>query len=153
MELTSVLSFAIQPLDEQDETLSIVPVLNGIPLTRMIVDFERSHGFEPAGDYGGLVPTWFNYGPLDVYFLGEANRENFERAGYYLLGCSCGEVGCWPLTARISKTPSQVIWEHFSQPFRQERDYSSFGPFGFDLDQYTRAVAELASKFPASAGR
>jgi hypothetical protein len=82
MESILVLSFAIQPLDDHDETLSIVPVLDDIPLTRMIVDFERSHGFEPAGGYAGLVPTAFNYGPLDVYFMGETDRENFERAGY-----------------------------------------------------------------------
>jgi hypothetical protein len=60
MESILVLSFAIQPLDDHDETLSIVPVLDDIPLTRMIVDFERSHGFEPAGGYAGLVPTAFN---------------------------------------------------------------------------------------------
>jgi hypothetical protein len=116
-------------------------------------DFERSYGFEPAGGCAGLVPTAFNCGPLDVYFMGETDRENFERAGYNLLGCSCGEVGCWPLTARISRTPNHVVWDRFSQPFRKKRDYSSFGPFRFNLDQYTRAIPELASKFPASAGR
>src|ERR1700751_5540024 len=90
----------------------------------------------------GFVPTAFNFGRLDVYFIGETNWEYFEKAGYYLLGCSCGEVDCWPLTARISKTQSQVVWDRFRQPHRLNRDYSSFGPFKFDLHQYRHAIVE-----------
>lgn len=142
------ISFAIQPLGEGDETPSIVPVVNGVHLTRLIEDFERARGFEPAGGYAGLVPTTFNYGPLDVYFLGQTEKEYFEIAGYFLLGCSCGEVGCWPLNARISRLENRIVWDLFRQPHRQDRDYSTFGPFSFEFDQYRCAVEELASRFP-----
>jgi len=150
MNLITTLSFAILPLGDGDETPSIVPVLDGIQLTAMIEDFERSHGYEPLGGYAGLVPTAYKYGPLDLYFMGETNKENYDKTGYYLLGCSCGEVGCWPLTARISRIDNQVVWDQFCQPHRPTRDYSSFGPFTFDLNQYHRVVTELALKFPAN---
>jgi hypothetical protein len=75
-----LIALVIQPLGDGDKASSIVPVLNGVHLTRLIEDFERSHGFEPVGGYVGLVPTAFNYGRLDVYFMGETDRENFEKA-------------------------------------------------------------------------
>jgi hypothetical protein len=62
----------------------------------------------------------------------------------YLLGCQCGEVGCWPLTTRVTVNNNRVLWDSFRQPHR-ERDYSRFGPFVFDLDQYRNAVALLAT--------
>lgn len=144
-----LLSFAIQPLCKGDETPSIVPVVNGIHLTRLVEDFERAADFEPIGGYAGLVPTAFNFGPLDVYFLGQTHEQLFELGGYFLLGCSCGEVGCWPLNARITQLDDQIIWDQFRQPHRRERDYSSFGPFRFERDRYQQSVIELASSFPS----
>ena len=38
-----------------------------------------------------------------------------------LLGCDCGEVGCWPLEVRIVRSDSLVTWCGFTQPFRQNR--------------------------------
>jgi Serine-pyruvate aminotransferase/archaeal aspartate aminotransferase len=150
MNRISVLSFDIHPIEERDSPLSVIPVVDGIPLTRIAEDFERERGFEPAGGYGGLLPDVFRYGPLDAYFLGQTDQENFDRGDYYLLGCSCGEVGCWPLTARISRTATSFIWDKFRQPFRPERDYSNFGPLTFELNQYLVTVKELALKFPSS---
>jgi hypothetical protein len=31
-----------------------------------------------------------------------------------LLGCDCGEVGCWPLEARIIADAETVIWTGFA---------------------------------------
>jgi hypothetical protein len=146
----STLSFVIEPLEEGDPALSIVPTVNGIRLTQLIEDFERSHNYEPTGGYAGLVPDHFKFGPLERYFMAESPKDPIEKFGHYLLGCSCGEVGCWPLTARIVVDVNQVIWEGFSQPFRPDRDYSSFGPFVFSLEQYCRTVLELALAFPAT---
>jgi hypothetical protein len=67
----------------------------------------------------------------------------------YLLACQCGEVGCWPLTARISTSSELVIWDSFQQSHRRERDYSSFGPFIFEAYQYRKAVALLCAEFSA----
>lgn len=147
METSVTLSSAIEPLKYHPEELSLAPVLSGTPLTELALSFEREHAFEPAGGYGGLVPNWFSYGPLDRYFLGESDDEYFAK-GCYLLGCGdCGEVGCWPLRGRIGRKGNIVIWDSFSQPHRLLRDYSDFGPFLFDLELYRTAVLDAAAHF------
>jgi hypothetical protein len=62
-----------------------------------------------------------------------------------LLGCDCGEVGCWPLEAQVLVDDDLVIWRGFAQPYRPRRDYGSFGPFVFRRNQYDRAVREVAA--------
>ncbi len=147
METRATLSFAIEPLKYHSEVLSLTPVLNGVPLSQLAFLFEREQGFEPAGGYGGIVPNWFSYGPLEPYFLGESGDDYFAK-GSYLLGCGdCAEVGCWPLRARIKTTRSIVIWDSFSQPHRPQRDYADFGPFIFDLEPYRQSVRAAAARF------
>lgn len=145
------LSFAVEPLSNDEPVRSIVLIVNGIRLTTLIAEFEREHLYDdPAGGYAGLIPEYFNFGPLDRYFMGASADSLFAGGRYYLLSCECGEVGCWPLEARIISNEQQVSWEDFAQPFRPERDYSTFGPFRFDLDQYRKAAFQLASEFPTS---
>jgi hypothetical protein len=38
-----------------------------------------------------------------------------------------------------------VTWLGFSQPFRPQRDYGSFGPLTFRRSQYERAVRDAAN--------
>jgi hypothetical protein len=144
MEKKSRVSFKVQPFEG---ALSITPVVDGMPLTEMIAAFEREQHFEPAGGYGGIIPGWFNYGALDTYFLGEIQQDSyfFRLNRVYLLGCDCGEVGCWPLMARIRAEGDSVVWDCFEQPHRRDRDYSGFGPMVFDAEQYRQAVAALTS--------
>lgn len=147
--MSDLLSFLIKPLDDHGpDVLTLTPVINDVPLTDLIERFEREHGMEPAGGYGGLVPSFFRYGPLDRYFLGKSEDELFQQKGeYYLLACKCGEVGCWPLSARITTTESSVVWDCFAQEHRRERDYSGFGPFTFELHNYKERIAEIAGRF------
>jgi hypothetical protein len=35
-----------------------------------------------------------------------------------LLGCDCGEVGCWPLESPVLVDDGPVTWRGFTQPFR-----------------------------------
>jgi hypothetical protein len=110
MHTVELLSFLVQPLEgERVEVLTITPVLSGISLTQLIEDFERERDFQPVGGYGGLVPQFFRYGPLNLYFMGESKDAHCNRSGFYLLGCNCGEVGCWPLTARITNAGVTVV--------------------------------------------
>jgi hypothetical protein len=146
MQEICALSFAIQPLSDDQSVLSIVPIVNGVRLTALVEEFEREHNYEPAGGYAGIVPAHFNFGPLDQYFLA-ASMNPLLADKLWLLGCDCGEVGCWPLEARIAMNEQEIVWEHFKQPYRPERDYSSFGPFRFETDQYQQTVIELASNF------
>ena len=129
-----------------------MPVVNGVSLAEMVTAFENDQHFEPAGGYGGLIPQWFEYGPLDRYFLGEfEENSHFAREGrMYLLGCGdCGEVGCWPLVSRIKAGPEFVVWDSFQQLHRSQRDYSKFGPFIFEAVQYRESVNALQIAFAA----
>jgi hypothetical protein len=75
------------------------------------------------------------------------SADSHWKSGRYLLGCQCGEVGCWPLAARIVKTGNTMVWDMFRQEHRPDRDYSSFGPFTFDAEQYKTVINEIASQF------
>ena len=96
-----------------------------------------------------MIPQWFEYGPLDRYFFGDFEQSRyFAKLGeVYLIGCQRGEVGCWPLTARITTNNESVVWDSFQQPHRRERDYSQFGPFVFELGRYRSAVALPCENF------
>jgi hypothetical protein len=115
----------------------------------VISAFERERCFDPVGGYGGLIPESFNFGPLDRHFLGDFEPNSYfaKMGGVYLLGCNCGEVGCWPLSAHIETEGESAKWTTFQQPHRPQRDYSAFGPFIFDADLYRRTVAALRDEF------
>jgi hypothetical protein len=118
----------------------LTPVVDGRPLTELVAEFETSHGYLPAGGYGGLMHGDFRMRDLARYFLGHDDHQ-WTRPGYvWLLGCDCGEVGCWPLEARIVTDDETVIWTEFEQPHRPARDYQSFGDFVFDRTAYEQAV-------------
>jgi hypothetical protein len=151
MNNIATLSFSIQPFEG---TRSITPYVNGKSLVKAVAAFEHEREFDPAGGYGGLIPEWFDYGPLNKYFLGDFEPDSYfmNLDGIYLLGCDCGEVGCWPLVAQVRAAGKTVEWTSFRQTFRKERDYSDFGPFVFDADQYRKAVAALCNDFSPLVG-
>ncbi len=134
--------------DLQAEALT--PIIDGVELCQRIKAFEEEKNYKPAGGYGGLVPSFFTYGPLERYFLGEYGQDSYwaNVGGIYALGCDCGEVGCWPLTCKIKRSEKTIIWSDFSQVHRPERDYTSFGPFTFDLDEYKKSLQPIAAHFP-----
>jgi hypothetical protein len=148
MDQNANLSFLVQRVEHE---VAIIPILNAAPLTDMILSFERENRYEPAGGYGGLIPQHFKCGPLDRYFLGDFEENSYfgDLGRIYLLGCNCGEVGCWPLAARVIPGAGSVVWDSFQQPHRPERDYSHFGPFVFNARQYRQAVADLQVEFSA----
>ncbi|MFI9596715.1 hypothetical protein [Nonomuraea sp. NPDC052265] len=124
--------------------LVIVPRIDGTPLTELIDRFEITAGMQPAGDaYGGLIPRYFRFGLMQDHFLGRSTNAMGPKTP--ILGCECGEWGCWPLMARIAATADLVIWDSFEQPHRTTRDYTAFGPFQFDRDQYDDALRALSA--------
>lgn len=116
-------------------------MVNGAPLTTLIHAFENSHDLGPADAYGGLVPSFFRFGPLDEHYLGRSKHR--PGAKVPLLGCECGEWGCWPLLAHVKTTSTAVEWSQFQQPFRNDRDYSEFGPFVFSKRAYEDALTGM----------
>lgn len=141
--MTNVLSFKFENTDE--DAVAILPCVDGVGLDQLVAEFERSSGYsDPAGGYGGLIPSHYFYGPLPSYFLGHEEPVTGDEQGeIYLLSCECGEVGCWPLIAHVRLNQDKVIWNGFSQPHRPSRNYTNFGPFEFDRTQYERAVEDL----------
>ena len=154
MNTVARLSFAFEAVAKyQPKIWSVVPVIDGTPLTELISVFEGDRRYEPVGGYGGLVPAFFDYGPLDRYLMGHFHPDsNWARmGGIYVLGCDCGEVGCWPLLCRVWQDDDVMIWEQFRQPHRPEPDYSQFGPFTFDREQYGSALQTLQAQYSSLA--
>jgi hypothetical protein len=127
--------------------VEVVPSVDGRPLVELIAAFEVRQGWAPAGGYGGLFPGVFRLGPAVAYWLGTHPGGSRVIA----LGCECGELACWPLAVEVMTTAETVAWQNFEQPNRPERDYSGFGPFVFDREQYENAVATVEALFEESA--
>ncbi|WP_372412346.1 hypothetical protein [Streptomyces luteireticuli] len=103
------IQFDLQPRGDLG-VLEVVPRINGLPLTELIDTFETGAGMQPAGDaYGGLIPEYFRFGPMEDHFLGQSASAMGPRTP--VLGCACGEWGCWPLMARITTTADLVTWD------------------------------------------
>lgn len=142
----NTIRFRAGPRPDLGGEFEVVPVIDGSALTDLIDAFESQARMEPSGGYGGLVPAHFNFGPLVAHFLGDCAAKSSKTP---LLGCDCGEWGCWPLPARIVATDDTVTWTDFEQPHRRDRDYSDFGPFSFDRNQYQNALTILDAALTA----
>lgn len=141
--MQNTLTFDVQNFEA--DAVSITPCIDGVRLSNLVAEYEIENSFVPSGGYGGIIPEYFNYGPLDQYFLGHNEHWEFwtEIGGIYVLGCDCGEVGCWPLECGISISAKEITWRNFRQPHRSERDYSKFGPYVFDRAQYEEELRFL----------
>ncbi|MGW4118101.1 hypothetical protein [Nocardia sp. NPDC004711] len=117
-------------------------------MTDLIDSFEISASMQPAGGvYGGLVPRFVRFGRAMDHFHGSSPLTTGQKTP--VLVCSCGELGCWALLTRVTLTGNLVVWDCFEQPYRTTRDYTAFGPFLFDRDQYDKAVQTLSAEIAA----
>jgi hypothetical protein len=86
-----------------------------------------------AGQYAGIY---------DYFASALRNWQTGQDSTIQLLGCRCGELGCWPLEARMTVTDQHVTWSQFVQPYRRDTwSYEGFGPFVFGRTEFE---AELA---------
>lgn len=130
----------------------VTPCIDGTALSDLAKAYEITRGYDdPAGGYGGLVPDYMRFGPLDDYFLGRGKSPCRQDDGtQYMLGCQCGEVGCWPLIGRVVELPDAYEWRDFYNPYREARDYQGFGPFRFEASGYAQAVAQMMKELTES---
>lgn len=130
-------------LDEFEGTSQqLLPVVDGRRLVDLVEEYECDRSFDVVGGYAGLVLDNVKVGDLRRYLLGE--QEPWPGRRVPLLGCDCGELGCWPLVAVVELENDLVRWHAFEQPHRGNRDYSGFGPFVFDRHDYDAALGVVA---------
>jgi hypothetical protein len=131
---------------------AITPCIDGTTLSDLASAYEIARGYDdPAGGYGGLVPDYMRYGPMDDYFLGRGTSPCRQEDGtQYMLGCQCGEVGCWPLIGQIVELPGAYEWRNFYNPCRTARDYRGLGPFRFGASAYVQAVSQMTKELTES---
>ena len=116
--------------------------INGRDLTEPVREMESPFATQDgqpdlAGSYAGLYPE-------EVFLpsrrlLGEPETTydmDSPNGKLAVLGCICGEPGCWPLLVRIRAGDEVVTWDNFEQPHRKHWRYDRLGPFVFDRSQY-----------------
>ena len=145
--LVRKVDFLVRPWgDGPDPATELVPCIDNVSLVDLVSGFEHAAGDDAAGAYAGIVLDHFNFGDLTLYLSGHPDSAYRAKKGLIaLLGCDCGEVGCWPLEARVLVDEAMVTWRGFTQPHRPKRDYGSFGPFVFRRSQYDHAVRKAVS--------
>jgi len=140
----SQVQFNVRRRTDLGDVAEVVPSVDGEELTDLIHEFEKRAGLETRDvSYGGLIPAQFRFGPLSGHFLAEEGAFVNEQGKVPLLGCSCGEWGCWPLLALVTADDDAVVWSAFEQPHRPKRDYSGFGPYRFERAEYDEALQAL----------
>ncbi|MFG1886893.1 hypothetical protein ACGFIR_03355 [Micromonospora sp. NPDC049051] len=139
--------FEIRPWDDgPDPARELLPYVDEVSLVELVSGYEHAAGHDVPGQYAGLVLDRFAFGDLTAYLSGRPDSAHRAGSGTIaLLGCDCGEVGCWPLNAQVVAADDVVTWRGFVQPYRPGRDYADFGPFVFRRDQYERAVREAVT--------
>jgi hypothetical protein len=90
----------------------------------------------------GLVQVDYLRWPA-LHYLGDALDTWFDDGDTTLLGCICGESGCWPLTTFVQLGGDLVTWRNFQNGHR-DWDLSALGPFVFDRTQYEAALRATA---------
>ena len=126
---------------------TIHPVINDVPLRELAREVEHPAALadgqpDLAGSYDGLFADDDVRWP-SRHYLGEPALSWFEDGDTVLLGCDCGEWGCWPLTAKVEIVGGVVRWSGFRQGHR-DWDLAALGPFEFDLGQYEEALRRTA---------
>ncbi len=125
----------------------VVPRVNGeaMPdlLRRIEAPFARAEGSRDlAGNYAGLVADEDVRWP-SRHSLEEPALSWFGDGDTVLLGCTCGERGCWPFTARVTVGHGTVTWSGLRTGHRAW-DYSALRDLVFAQQQYQAAVRATA---------
>jgi hypothetical protein len=124
-------------------------LVNGRDLRAVVGELERTSAAAegnagPAGAYHYLSRYHFPAG----LFEGCPDDPDLRYEGRVaLMGCDCGEVGCWPFLASITHETGGVRWSGFRQPFRPGWDYDALGSLRFDGADYNAEVARAQDRF------
>ncbi len=137
--------------------------INGTPLLDLVADAEAeptqlefderlaagedAEGFRiQPGRYmyptiGELMRTGeLSFGKAQRYFVLEPDDDDFGAT--VLLGCDCGEPGCWMLLIDKQAGNDTITWSHFRQFHRPDWNYL-LGPYRFDSGIYTQEIQRI----------
>jgi len=128
-----------------DEGLAIE--IDGTSLIELAAAVEEPYalaGGNPqlAGAYAGLSRFTLKPEEFERHLFGMPVLEP-DDGSVVLLGCNCGDWGCWPLSAQIRLERNTVRWSDFRN-WHRDWDLSALGPFVFDREQYETAVRQVA---------
>lgn len=143
---TASFALSVKPLEDYRHIEQVLPLVDAVSLVDLVGAYEAARGYTPAGGYAGIVPDKRQSEDLRRHFAGEPHLWGDQVP---VLGCNCGEQGCWPLLAHVAVDDETVTWSGFRQPHRPGWDYSGFGPFVFDRAEYERAVDAAAAALAA----
>ena len=83
------------------------PYIDGIALTELVGDFERSQGWHPAGGYDFLLVWPSESYDLSRYYLGTDPDQYPGHGRAWVLGCTCRMSGAGRLRFALrSKEPT-----------------------------------------------
>lgn len=109
------------------ETYELGLLVNDVNLAELIrpveLPFATAEGNPAnAGRYSGLHwPRSMDHLLLLQHYLGPPALSYSYQSRTQILGCACGEPGCWPLVCRIEANASTVEWSDFQQRHRVGR--------------------------------
>jgi hypothetical protein len=117
--------------------------IDGRPLLELIKEIETP--IAAAAEEPSLAGTYSYLNSHSVVLPSRqllGSIEIAERKGdkVPVLMCDCGEIGCWPLLARITTSQHEVVWSEFEQPHRSHWTYPADLRFVFDRTQYEEAL-------------
>lgn len=125
-------------------------IVNGFEFLELVRQVELPFALadeqpDLAGAYECLWPELM-LAP-SMHLLGTPDAEFSHEGKPFLLGCTCGIAGCWPLFARVEVGPDTVRWSEFEHGFRNNWRYDSLGPFVFQRSQYETALGGAPSRW------
>ena len=138
--------------------------INDRNLLDVVTEVERKNaqhiGLDFGGNYTGLQAT--PYVVEGDHFLG-TSFPSWPKHHDWVLGCTCGNPGCWDILAFIEADDKIVRWSKIVNPWLAHGlptvwhteppedfvafDYSSIGSYAFDRGQYDYALNNLRLSF------
>lgn len=136
--------FRHEPLHGDGAAVGIAIDVDGVPLRELARVVEEPHAADDGTPAlaGGYAPLLLDDADLAVHYTGRPAASWFGDGDTVLLGCVCGDWGCWPLTASVDADDRHVVWHRFRNGHRAW-DLGRLGPFRFARSQYDEALRRL----------
>ena len=144
-----IVNFILEDASEENDLVVNVYV-NNKNLKDILKEYENQFDKESAGKYEGIRLLYFD--DVIKHFTGNIKESILNFSGKsQLLGCPCGEPGCWPFFANIKIDKNKIIWNGFEQPHRKINspggywDYCNLKAFEFDKNDYESKLLKLSN--------